>query len=514
MATTVCSTPMTVGGNVRIFDYWKGTMKKLILNATYKAILSRLRPSVLLSMLVLLCAASAVSASEKSKIGVYASAVVYNNPVYDSVAVVEFPFGMNRNQFDFFRPDSVDSSWYGRVFAQVDLYDEDGWVIDSANTYFSLKVSDSAEAAIEDHMVFDKLALTVKPGTYAARVTVIDAVSKRDGEYFLSEILVEPSQRDRLELAGVQTAFRISYAGPGYDGPNQRLLRNGYLVIPNPTGTYADRDSIAYIFGEVYNLDYDEDRTTRWRISFEAYGDDGVFYQNFGGRVMDVPGQNASIAQTLNISSWPSGGYRIRIVASDLEGGQSDTVMVPVRIVSQQFVQFARTPGAVLDPYDTLSVEQKVQVSYWSIGEEQREILKGLNDEGKQNFLRQFWIENDEDPATSVIENRIAAIQLWRYANRMFSNNPGRDNGWSTDRGRVLMTYGFYDEITDKQAPRAGNPYQVWYYHRMREGKYFIFEDWSGNFDFRLVHSNVYGEIYNQAWENLLRSGFTEFEGE
>ncbi|MBD3333628.1 GWxTD domain-containing protein [candidate division GN15 bacterium] len=465
-------------------------------------------------MAVLLTSNSTATAQDEDALGVYASGIVYNNPVYDSVAIVEFPFGVNRSQFEFFQPDSSDTAWYGRVFAQVDLYDPEGWVIDSANTYFSLRVEDRLQAEVEDYMIFDKLVLTAKPGTYSARVTVIDAVSKREGDYFISDVTVKPAPREKLAIAGAQTAFGITYVGPDYDGPNRRLLRNGYLVIPNPTGTYTDVDSVLYVYGEVYNLTWDPDEKTQWQITFEALGDDGVFYQNYGGRVMETPGANAAIAQSLDVSSWPSGGYKIRIVAMDLQTRESDTALLPVRIVTRQFVEYARTPKSALNPWDTLSIEQKVEVSYWSLGEEQREILQRLNAEGKRSFLKQFWAENDRDPATAVIENRAEAMQLWQYANKMFSNNAAKDNGWSTDRGRVLMTYGMYDEIDDKQAPRTGDPYQVWYYHDIREGKYFVFEDWSGSYDFRLVHSNVYGEIYSQAWEDLIKSGFTEFEGE
>ena len=47
----------------------------------------------------------------------------------------------------------------------------------------------------------------------------------------------------------------------------------------------------------------------------------------------------------------------------------------------------------------------------------------------------------------------------------------------------------------------------VWYYLRLGEGKLFLFEDWSGNGDYRLVHSNVYGEIFSKEWDELLNQG-------
>jgi hypothetical protein len=39
----------------------------------------------------------------------------------------------------------------------------------------------------------------------------------------------------------------------------------------------------------------------------------------------------------------------------------------------------------------------------------------------------------------------------------------------------------------------------------------FVFEDWTGSNDYRLVHSNVFGEIYSKEWEIILRGLFPDF---
>jgi GWxTD domain-containing protein len=143
---------------------------------------------------------------------------------------------------------------------------------------------------------------------------------------------------------------------------------------------------------------------------------------------------------------------------------------------------------------------------------EEQHILESLGDKGKTNFLIRYWKENDDDPTTPQIEKRDTMIERYFFANKIFSTNAGRTNGWSTDRGRIHMTYGEPDERNDYPAPRVGNPFEVWYYHSIGEGKFFIFEDRTGADDFRIVHSNVEGELYDKDWQDLMDQGYVDFK--
>jgi len=62
------------------------------------------------------------------------------------------------------------------------------------------------------------------------------------------------------------------------------------------------------------------------------------------------------------------------------------------------------------------------------------------------------------------------------------------------------MLYGPWDEKDEISTPRTGNPFVIWYYHKVKGGSYFVFEDQEGYRDFKLVHSNVQGERYDKDW--------------
>ena len=198
-------------------------------------------------------------------------------------------------------------------------------------------------------------------------------------------------------------------------------------------------------------------------------------------------------------------------MAEDVGVGASDTSLSRMRLISPEEVEAVVAMRTTPDPYDSLTAEQKIQLVAYRLTPDQRTVLNELSIEGKLNFLDRYWLEQDDRPATQYNELRVAVITRYRYANQNFSTNESKNDGWSTDRGRIFIKYGPWDEIEDRQTPRLSNAYQIWYYRGVDEGLVFVFEDWMGHFsDFRLVHSNVEGEIRSDAWEDLLRQGFPD----
>ena len=193
--------------------------------------------------------------------------VISNNPAFDSVALVEFPFSINRHEFSFFVPDSSDGGLFARVFAQVDIMNSAGYAVDSVATYFSLRVSSPEEALITDYRVFNRLSLTLAPGTYAARVTVIDVVSKRKGEFFFETVKVEPNITDHVVLGGARAAYDVRWVGDGDTRYNPRLRKNGFHIVPNPVSVFAKTDTTLYIYGEIYNLKYTPGNVTDYQLA-------------------------------------------------------------------------------------------------------------------------------------------------------------------------------------------------------------------------------------------------------
>jgi len=467
--------------------------------------------SFLLALTWIAVAGDAKAEGDDSGLTAYGAVALYNNPDYDSLVQVEFPFNIDRCELEFFRPDSTDPNYYARVFAQAKLFDGYGMAVDSAATYFSAVAPDLEQAARKEIRLFNSLNILARPGLYTARLEVIDAVSKRESSVFFDTVDVRLSDPGRLTLSGVRLAYLVARADTNAPG-NPNIIKNGYTIYSNTQNALTIDDSATYIYGELYNLDYSADKASNYRVAFTVNDSKGELYRDFGYKLVRKPGTSSVIAERLETKDWPIGSYKIVVTATDMVTGQSDTVSVPLDIWpnAQQMAALAayRPETVSSDPYDTLDIEHRVQVVKYLLDPSQMSILNGLSDAGKANYLDRYWKEHDEDPTTAVIENRVRMVRRYNHANEFFSQNVEHTDGWSTDLGRIYMMYGPAEQIEENPAPLDGKPYIIWWYHSIGRGLVFVFEDRFENHEFYLVHSNADGEIYSSEWEQLLKEGF------
>ncbi|MCM2270934.1 MAG: GWxTD domain-containing protein [candidate division Zixibacteria bacterium] len=460
--------------------------------------------------LLVLCVAGVLLATaslsaQSRRLAVYATSACYNNPDYDSVAVIEFPFSVNRSGLDFFRPDSTDPAFYGRVFAQVTLFDSTAMPIDSATTYFSVKVDDTVAARSTSVMLFNKLGLLVKPGLYTANLSVIDVVSKRSGDVFLKSVIASRPQKGRLEIAGPVLAHQVSRVRDSAQAADDRMVKHGFRILTNPTGTFGTNDSSCYLFAELYNL-VPGSTHPKYQLQYSVLDTLGEVVQEFGFVEREKPGKTAVIIQPIDIAILPAAKYRFRVIAADPETRQADTAVVQlVRLQPREYITPASAAIASSDPFDSLSTQEKLNVTRYMLGPDQLAIVNRLSDQGKENFLEQYWREHDIEPFTPIIENRVEMVRRFQYANFHFSRLEGKKDGWESDRGRIYMVYGPQEDVLDVPAPRTGNPFSIWYYRKLKGGKFFVFEDMRGDNEFTMVHSNVDGERRSDYWDERMK---------
>ncbi len=433
---------------------------------------------------------------------VQAGITVFGDPQGNGRAYVEFPFSVNRSQFLFEKVENED--WYrAAIYAQMVLSDTSGNPVDTASTFFYTRVNDSAEVGRKDIKLFNKLTMMIAPGVYKGQLTVIDADSKREGAFQFNRLEIEPIQTNHLSLSNIELAYRIRMVDSSQG--QSRMVKNNREILTSPMGIFSESDSTAYIYAELYNLKYENDKPDSFNIAFKAYDERGELYYDFGSINLKKPGESAVISNVLDIKDWGPGKYDLRVTATDYGNGESDAETRRIIIFPKTGALATAASYQYRSPLDTASIQTLSNLIKYIVDANDYVIYEGLTETGKLRFVKQFFADKDPTPNTPRNEYLEDAFQRYAYANREFSTLPGANDGWRRDRGRVLMQYGVPSEIEDAVSPTFADPWQIWNYYQLQGGVYFVFEDEDGYGDYRLVHSTATGEVYDQQWEDRIK---------
>lgn len=158
---------------------------------------------------------------------------------------------------------------------------------------------------------------------------------------------------------------------------------------------------------------------------------------------------------------------------------------------------FERSEYVTLD--DTTLLREYDKIKYLMTKDEKIRWDELSDLKAKQRALFTFWRIRDSDTTTIYNESKSDFDKAVNYALEYFTYNKDYE-GWRTDRGKVLLKYGF--PMVVERYPRNGEkiPCEIWYYGEGGGGAYFYFVDNTGYNNFILVHSTIFGENQNEYW--------------
>jgi GWxTD domain-containing protein len=410
---------------------------------------------------------------------------------------VELYYSLFRYQLGFVTSDTGQYSYAG-VLVTAQVYDSAGRLADSAGTYFLSRIRDKAELADHNARLFDFLPLRMNPGVFRVDIAVVDDVSKATGKTSL-RVSVPDYAKLGLAASDLELAYEIQDLTTDPTAyVNPRLVKEGRLVVPNPMGVYqAEIDSVLNVYAELYGLNEIVPGDSGFTLQYVVKDSRGVVVRDFGAARYKKPGSSAVLSNSLDIDLIPPGTYHLVLEAVDLGNGNQT-------VASRQFAIVDTTAaGEIVSNQDA---ELMVDIAYYRLSEAEKLQLGSLTPTEKVNLVKQFWRRMDDDPTTP--ENPIydEAVQRFQYANEHFSGATSSMDGWKTDRGRVYITYGPFDEETESVMSGKSFPYIKWTYYQLEGGCYFIFvNDFvAGAADYRLVHSTHPREKYDAKWNAVL----------
>jgi GWxTD domain-containing protein len=283
------------------------------------------------------------------------------------------------------------------------------------------------------------------------------------------------------------------------------FYKNSLYVVPNAFCEYYDKDPLLKAYLEIYNAK--KFAPKGYNIYFSIYDsyDQEIFTSS--GQTIPISDGMVEIAE-MPLDLVPTGKYSFRVKVAYPMDKESDSIIISKvffninsKIPIEQSA-FVENESFEISEFSTMA-EERLDLEFsmakylmTSTNMEQFDKLSTL--EARQRYLFSFWKGLDPNPNTRANERyedfKVAAA----YANKFFSF--ANRKGWKTDRGRVLMTYGFPTQRDQVHQNTVEKSHEIWYYDEKEGGLTFAFVDIRGIGDFILVHSTYFSEIYNPNW--------------
>ncbi len=294
-----------------------------------------------------------------------------------------------------------------------------------------------------------------------------------------------------LATAARAAADDTSPTAPGEIRRGRLLLRTAPLPRLSPT------TASLFYYAEIYP----------WSGAATS-GDLRVAVLAPGGRqVIETPPRAVQIGPagglsegSLDLAGLPAGDYvlrlRVKLGDSTVEASAPfamGTVSAPPAVAT------APPSPAATDPFAEAS-EAQLDSMYapltYLLESREQGVYANLTVDGKRRFLQTFWQRRGAETMTRFYRSVALANDLFR------EGGAAQIPGWRTDRGRVFLKYGRWDEIL--QRPMASpKPFEVWKYTRGRQ-RYYVFQDQSGVGHYVLIGTNDRFETGLQNWEHEL----------
>jgi len=337
----------------------------------------------------------------------------------------------------------------------------------------------------------------VAPGRYRLVVRVVpDGGTALERTVGVSAYDARPLLSDVLLATSARPVSADSDVGAGE-------VRRGALAMRTaPTPRFSPADTTLAYYAEVYPGPTD---SLDGRLSVAVVGAQGRSVVATPPRPVRFPRGGGVADGSLNLAGLAPGDYRFEV---RVRLGDSTVVSSAPFLMTEAPPATAATPaqatGDVFDRAGELQLDSMYAPMVYLLEPGEQGVYDQLTVDGKRRFLREAWA--NRDPAHGAGGVNQVMVRFYRavdFANRAFrEGGAGQVPGWRTDRGRVYLRNGQWDEILRRPVASPA-PYEVWKYTRGRQ-RYFVFQDESGMGVYRLIFTNDRHEVGVQNWGSLL----------
>ncbi len=349
-------------------------------------------------------------------------------------------------------------------------------------------------------ILFDKKYFTLFPGQYEYKITIENGSKIK--EINKGKILIRDFNKNSTVISDILLAHQID----NYDSTrnNPAFRKNRLFVIPNVEHTISGIYPYLKFYYEVYNID--TSNKNNLSIDYIIQTGDNREISSFKKKKGDVSTSFYDYGM-LPVDTLKNGVYRLIIkVYNNDELLQSQLTKFYILDPSRDFhisnkyienISFERSPFAIMTEERIKYEYETMKILLTEFEVEKYELLNSLR--AKQRALYSFWFERDPDTTTAVNELMTEFHKRVDFASKYFSRGDIMP-GWKTERGRIMLKYGFPSNREIFRASSGKKAAEEWQYDELYGGTYFFFVDRFGDNSFLLVHSTAPNEIKNYNW--------------
>lgn len=384
-------------------------------------------------------------------------------------------------------------------------------VVKTINWKAETTIRDSSELALANEII-DKIAFPLPTGDFDCRFVLTDVNNPQNSDSLRWHLKVPAHKSTEPHLSEIEIAKSINYS----QDTSSLFYKNGLLVEPNPTLVFGFSRPVLFFYVEAYHLQHLALQDSYY-LKYSVLSADGAAIKSMPGKMVlkkEILDSSVEFGM-VNVGRLATGKYFLQVEITDanrqalLKQSKAFYILQQSELMAsqpQQAVeeQFARTPFANMD---SSAVEREFQIVYYLLTKEAQLFHKQLeNLEQKRRFLFNFWQLHVPGTGAENSKKRQDYLVRHQQANELYKALG--IEGWQTDRGRVHMVYGRPDDI--ERYPNEANkyPYEIWHYHDLQNGVIFVFADLEGYNNYRLIHSDLLGEINDPNYRSILTRGY------
>lgn len=436
----------------------------------------------------------AVNAQNK-RVRAYFNSVQFYAPEVGNYLELHFQFDAKSTKFV-----ATDRGLQATVYLNIEIKDSVKTVFNDAYLLNSPVFTDSV---VEDF--FELRRVPLPPGIHQINLKIADQNSDKS--------LVRGSQllevMDLSKTAAISHIEAIEIAVP--DTTTGIFQKNGYQMVPKINPYYGTQLSKIPLYFELYP----HDRGTNKRLFLEERLIDTEEQKELFSyhKSYEINDRDLVIPKlkTIDIAQLPSGTYAFELSLVDVKDSTLHTSTYTFDRGNFNADDTMDFQNLVIDPaFQASLTDDSLQFYLGSIlpiakavqNRNIRELLKTKDFGSIRKYFQAFWSRTAPGEAYQAW---IKYKQQVLYVQGLYKTN--FQHGYETDRGRVYLQYGAPSICNVKEGSPSEYPYEIWFYNKI--GKFsnrrFIFynSDLTNN-TYRLLHSDLIGELKNPGWSQAL----------